>query len=130
MAEFQGQPGDYRSLAEFFLRPLDPAKRPLRADENFLLSPADGRLSEIEFISTDRATQVKGKTYPLGRFLAAAIDFSQGWHLATIYLSPQQLPSLPLPGLRPHQRLLSRRHPPLPGQRFFLLARPAALREE
>lgn len=88
MDEFRGQPGDYRSLAEFFLRPLDPARRPLLADNNFLLSPADGRLSEIELISGDRATQVKGKTYPLGRFLAANIDFSQGWHLATIYLSP------------------------------------------
>jgi phosphatidylserine decarboxylase len=88
MDEFRGQPGDYRSLAEFFLRPLDPAKRPLRADENILLSPADGRLSEIEFISEDRATQVKGKTYPLSRFLATNIDFSQGWYLATIYLSP------------------------------------------
>ena len=75
MEEFQGQPEDYRSLADFFLRPLDPAKRPLTADEKFILSPADGRLSELEFVSEDRATQVKGKTYPLSRFLAEASIF-------------------------------------------------------
>src|SRR5512147_266360 len=82
MAEFRGQPDDYGSLADFFLRPLDAQKRPLKADARFLLSPADGRLSEIELIRADRATQVKGKTYPLGRFLAAPVDFQRGWYLA------------------------------------------------
>jgi phosphatidylserine decarboxylase len=89
MAEFKGAPLDYFSLADFFVRPLDPEKRPLPADEQFILSPADGKLSELELISADCATQVKGKTYPLGRFLAEDIDFSQGWYLATIYLSPR-----------------------------------------
>ena len=46
-------------------------------------------MSELEWITADCATQVKGKTYPLSRFLAADIDFSQGWYLATIYLSPR-----------------------------------------
>jgi phosphatidylserine decarboxylase len=89
MDEFAGSPLDYSSLADFFVRPFDPQKRPLPADKKFILSPADGQLSELEFISSDCATQVKGKTYPLGRFLAVDIDFSQGWHLATIYLSPR-----------------------------------------
>ena len=88
MDEFQGSPLDYPSLADFFVRPLDPQKRPLPADEQFILSPADGRLSELELIVKDCATQVKGKTYPLSRLLAADIDFSQGWYMATIYLSP------------------------------------------
>ena len=51
-------------------------------------APADGRLSELELVSEDRATQVKGWTYPLSLMLGEAIDFSQGWHVATIYLSP------------------------------------------
>jgi phosphatidylserine decarboxylase len=89
MDEFQGSPQDYPSLADFFVRPLNPKKRSLPVDENFILAPADGKLSELEFITADCATQVKGKTYPLGRFLAAGIDFSQGWYLATIYLSPR-----------------------------------------
>jgi phosphatidylserine decarboxylase len=89
MDEFAGSPQDYSSLADFFVRPLDPQKRPLFADGRFILSPADGQLSGLEFITSDCATQVKGKTYPLGRFLGTDIDFSPGWHLATIYLSPR-----------------------------------------
>jgi phosphatidylserine decarboxylase len=88
MDEFVGTPQDYPSLADFFVRPLDPQKKPLPTDDEFILSPADGKLSALELISTDCATQVKGKTYLLSRFLAAEIDFSQGWYLATIYLSP------------------------------------------
>jgi len=88
MDEFRGNAADYGSLAEFFLRPFDPQKRPLPSNERFLLSPADGRLSELELIGEDRATQVKGWTYPLSLMLGEAVDFSRGWHVATIYLSP------------------------------------------
>jgi phosphatidylserine decarboxylase len=88
MDEFQGTAADYRSLSEFFLRPLDPNKRPLPLDRQSLLSPADGRLSELELVNGDRATQVKGWTYPLSLMLGEAVDFSRGWHVATIYLSP------------------------------------------
>ncbi|MEI6613609.1 MAG: archaetidylserine decarboxylase [Chrysiogenales bacterium] len=89
MDEFAGSPLDYPSLADFFVRPIDPQKRALPMDEKFVLSPADGRLSELELITSDCATQVKGKTYLLSRFLAAEIDFSRGWYVATIYLSPR-----------------------------------------
>ena len=35
MEEFAGSaPDDYPSLADFFVRPLDPQKRPLPADDN------------------------------------------------------------------------------------------------
>jgi phosphatidylserine decarboxylase len=88
MDEFRGSAADYGSLSEFFLRPLDLDKRPLPHDDQCLLAPADGRLSELELIDGDRATQVKGWTYPLGILLGEAIDFSQKWYLATIYLSP------------------------------------------
>jgi phosphatidylserine decarboxylase len=88
MDEFQGTAGDYPSLSEFFLRPLDPERRPLPAGDNLLFSPADGRLSELELIAEDRGTQVKGRSYPLSLLLGEAVDFSRGWHLATIYLSP------------------------------------------
>jgi len=89
MDEFQGKPEDYGSLSDFFLRPLDPRKRALPSDPGCLLSPADGFLSELEFVDKDQATQVKGWTYPLSRMLGEAIDFSSGWHVATIYLSPR-----------------------------------------
>ena len=88
MDEFLGTTDDYRSLSEFFLRPLDPAKRPLPTHKHWLLSPADGRLSELELADEDRATQVKGWTYPLSLLLAEDLDISKKWYFATIYLSP------------------------------------------
>lgn len=89
MADFQGKPEDYGSLAEFFLRPLDLQKRPLKTDEGGLLAPADGRLSELELVDGDHATQVKGWTYPLSLLLAEKLDPPRPWYVATIYLSPR-----------------------------------------
>ncbi|MBN2398797.1 MAG: phosphatidylserine decarboxylase [Candidatus Aminicenantes bacterium] len=88
MSEFAGSAQDYPSLADFFVRPLDPLKRPLSPSTDFILSPADGKLSELERVNCNSITQVKGKTYPLSRFLATDVDFAQGWYIATIYLSP------------------------------------------
>jgi phosphatidylserine decarboxylase len=89
MDEFAGKAEDYPSLAEFFVRPLDPKKRPLIPKEDKIVSPADGILKEIETVYEDKATQVKGKNYALSELIRDTIDFSKGWHVATIYLSPQ-----------------------------------------
>ena len=89
MDEFLGKADDYQSLSEFFLRPLAPAKRPLATDKRFLLAPVDGRLSELELVDQDLATQVKGWSYPLSLLIAEDLDLSQKWHAATIYLSPR-----------------------------------------
>lgn len=89
MDEFQGTAADYRSLSDFFLRPLDRSKRPLAKDPASLLSPADGLLSGLELVQGDAATQVKGWTYSLGRLLAIPVAAADRWHVATIYLSPR-----------------------------------------
>jgi phosphatidylserine decarboxylase len=88
MEEYEGQCEDYPSLAEFFVRRLDPQVRPLVPVEEAIVSPADGILSSLETVFTDQATQVKGKTYPLSHLVKESLDFSQGWHVATIYLAP------------------------------------------
>lgn len=88
MEEYQGEVGDYKSLADFFVRRLDPGKRPLTMKKNAVVSPADGTLIEMETIFEDRATQVKGKTYSISQLLKEDIDFSQGWHAAVVYLAP------------------------------------------
>jgi phosphatidylserine decarboxylase len=88
MDEYKGEIQDYRSLADFFARRLDPGKRLLVPQENAVVSPADGILTEVETIFNDQATQVKGKTYMISQLLQETIDFSRGWHVAVIYLSP------------------------------------------
>jgi phosphatidylserine decarboxylase len=88
MDEYKGEVEDYRSLSDFFVRRLDPGKRPLVPQENAVVSPADGILTDVETIFNDQATQVKGKTYKISQLLHEAIDFSRGWHVAVIYLAP------------------------------------------
>lgn len=87
MSRFQGTPDDYASLAEFFVRPLHETAVPPRAPQ-FLVSPADGRLVGIETVQKDAATQVKGLSYSLSHLVGEEMDFSPGWHVATVYLSP------------------------------------------
>jgi phosphatidylserine decarboxylase len=88
MTEYMGKPEDYKSLCDFFIRPLDPSKRKLAPTPNTIVSPADGKLTDVELIYSDQATQVKGKTYSISEMIGEKIDFSEGWYVAVIYLSP------------------------------------------
>ncbi|MBN1196565.1 MAG: phosphatidylserine decarboxylase, partial [Candidatus Aminicenantes bacterium] len=87
MDRFQGTADDYSSLAEFFVRPLDTAVFP-KPVPDALVSPADGMLVGLETVAKDSATQVKGLTYSLVELMGEEVDFSPGWHVATVYLSP------------------------------------------
>ena len=89
MDEFQGQTDDYHSMADFFIRRLDPDKRPLRPTPDHISAPCDGTLSSVETVNVDAATQVKGHLYRLSQLLARPLDFSKPWTVATIYLSPR-----------------------------------------
>lgn len=88
MTDFKGEIEDFQCLVDFFTRQLDPVNRPLVPNENVVVSPADGILSGMETIFEDRATQVKGRYYTISELLNEDIDFADGWHVATIYLSP------------------------------------------
>lgn len=88
MDEFEGEPVDYPSLSEFFVRRLDASTRPLVPVEGMMASPADGMLTEIETVYEDRATQVKGKEYSISQLIQTPLDFSGGYHVMTVYLSP------------------------------------------
>ena len=88
MDEYKGDVDDYNSLAEIFIRKLDPAKRALIPNPGSILSPADGIVSSMELIRTDKAVQVKGVEYSISECLNREIEFSNGWYITTIYLSP------------------------------------------
>ena len=88
MDEYKVDVDDYNSLAEIFIRKLDPAKRALIPNPGSILSPADGIVSSMELIRTDKAVQVKGVEYSISECLNREIEFSNGWYITTIYLSP------------------------------------------
>ena len=89
MDDYKGTTKDYESLASIFIRELDPSRRTLGRDDKFLLSPADGVVSSIVRCSSDTVVQAKGTDYSLSEFLNTDPDFSAGWYITTIYLSPR-----------------------------------------
>jgi phosphatidylserine decarboxylase len=88
MDDFVGEAENYPSLADFFVRRFDPQKRALRRDDRYIVSPADGFLSELEPVREDCCIQVKGRSYRLSALVREEIDFGEDWYVATIYLSP------------------------------------------
>ncbi len=88
MDEYMGDYSDYYSLNEFFIRKFDREKRKFKNLPDSLVSPADGFLTSLNIIYEDQATQAKGRYYKISEFIQDDIDFSEGWCIATIYLSP------------------------------------------
>jgi phosphatidylserine decarboxylase len=58
---------EFRSLQEFFGRPLRAGVRPVA--DSPLVSPSDGKIIVVGVVSGDRVEQVKGVTYSLTQFL-------------------------------------------------------------
>lgn len=79
----------YASLAEFFVRKLEPGARPIAP--SLLVAPADGKVLHLGVVDGDRVEQVKGLTYSLRSLLGfhaaahshdqAATDASE-WSIA------------------------------------------------
>lgn len=82
---------DYASFNDFFTRALKPNARPVAADDDAVVSPSDGTLTEFGVLSDGRMIQAKGIDYAvtalLGEGSKAAAPFDDG-HYATIYLAP------------------------------------------
>lgn len=89
MKNFSGDIQDYNSLNEIFLRKLNPKTRPLKKKTGFIVSPADGTVSHLELVREEKAFQVKGVDYDLSELINDKPDFSRGWYVITIYLSPK-----------------------------------------
>ena len=84
-------PGGFASFNEFFVRELKPGLRPVDANVDSLVAPADGTVSAAGGIARDRIFQAKGLTYSLADLLATDLDDTQKYvdgAFATIYLAP------------------------------------------
>lgn len=60
---------DFITFNDFFARTVLPTARPIPANKNALMSPADGRLLAYENIDMNKIVQVKGITYSLKELL-------------------------------------------------------------
>ncbi|MDD5036309.1 MAG: archaetidylserine decarboxylase [Methylococcaceae bacterium] len=93
-------PEAYPCFNAFFTRALKPEARPLCADDDALLCPADGAISQIGDIQTGSILQAKGKSFTATDLLGGSADrakvFENG-RFATIYLSPRDYHRLHMP---------------------------------
>lgn len=92
-------PGQFENFNAFFTRALKPGARPLANEENAILCPADGAISEMGKIEADRVLQAKGRYYTVARLLAdeeMARHFEDG-DFVTVYLSPRDYHRVHMP---------------------------------
>lgn len=89
----------YPSFNAFFTRALRPNARPIASDPGFLVSPADGVVSQAGAIVAGELLQAKGMQFSAAELLAdseAAQHFANG-SFATVYLSPRDYHRVHMP---------------------------------
>jgi len=106
---------DYKSFNSFFTRALKEGARPIDSDEQTVVSPADGAVSQAGPINHHKIIQAKGSDYSASRLLGnsqQAKRYENG-SFATIYLSPRDYHRVHIPAAG---KLLSTRY--IPGDLF------------
>ncbi len=86
--EVAGTLADFKSLQQFFRRPLREGARPIAGTP--LVWPCDGRIITTGYVTNERLEQVKGRHYGLADLLgdAAFARALEGGSQVTIYLAP------------------------------------------
>lgn len=96
----QQHPQEFEHFNAFFTRALRDGVRPVEGDETTLVSPADGRISQLGRIESDQIYQAKGHTFSthslLGGRQALSRLFDNG-QFATVYLSPRDYHRVHMP---------------------------------
>ncbi len=90
----------FTSFNDFFTRELKPGARPLADAGAFILSPADGAISQIGTIKRGEIFQAKGRAFTARQLLggdAEAAERYEGGSFATIYLSPRDYHRVHMP---------------------------------
>lgn len=92
--------GEFASFNDFFTRELKPGARPLADSQKFILSPADGAVSQLGPISGGRIIQAKGRDYSVAEILGCGAEEAarfEGGRFITIYLSPKDYHRVHMP---------------------------------
>jgi hypothetical protein len=81
----------FASFDAFFTRKLKPGVRPIDADPDVIVCPADGRVEDLGPIERGARLTVKGKSYSVVELLddADATAELEGGSFAIVYLSPR-----------------------------------------
>lgn len=96
----QSDPYSYPSFNAFFTRGLQPTARPIAPEDDAVVSPVDGTVSQCGVIDDDLILQAKGHHYSLLALLAgqhALAERYKGGHFACIYLAPYNYHRMHMP---------------------------------
>lgn len=96
----QSDPYAYKTFNDFFTRELRADARPIVQDNNHLLSPADGMISQFGDINEGNIFQAKGRSFSVEELLAESKETAQPWmkgSFATIYLAPSDYHRVHMP---------------------------------
>ena len=88
---------DYRSFNDFFTRALRRDARPIAAEPNAIVCPADGTVSQAGQIVEGKLLQANGRTYSLSSLLGESQPQFNGGTVVTVYLAPLNYPRVHLP---------------------------------
>jgi phosphatidylserine decarboxylase len=92
--------GEFASFNDFFTRELKPGARPLADIQQFILSPADGAVSQLGPVTEGRIIQAKGRDYSVAEILGCGAQEAarfEGGNFITIYLSPKDYHRVHMP---------------------------------
>jgi phosphatidylserine decarboxylase len=114
----QSDPKKYKTFNGFFTRKLKPQARTITGNEETIVCPVDGRLTEFGTIKHGQLIQAKSIEYPLDALLGEKTTMTQpflGGSFATFYLAPENYHRIhiPLAGLLTRTRYI-------PGRRLTL----------
>lgn len=92
-------PNDYPDFNSFFTRELKPSARIIASNDNAIISPVDGTVSQIGKIFADQLIQAKNFHYSLSALLGEEkiAEHFQNGTFATIYLAPKNYHRVHMP---------------------------------
>ena len=91
---------DYRSVNDFFTRSLAADARPIDANTNSIVSPADGKISQAGTLKHNQLIQAKGYDYSVEALLGGDITLAKSFYngdFAVVYLSPKDYHRIHMP---------------------------------
>ena len=96
----QSDPKKYKTFNGFFTRKLKPQARAITGNEETIVCPVDGRLTEFGAIKHGQLIQAKAIEYPLDALLGEKATMTQpflGGYFATFYLAPENYHRIHIP---------------------------------
>ncbi len=90
----------FENLLDFFVREYRPEARPIAMEPDLMISPVDGRVSQIGQIQQGALFQAKGITYSLEDLLGKQQKYTKRFingSFVTIYLSPRDYHRIHMP---------------------------------